>query len=184
VAVQNKTTPAKLAAEVRRRLKAGGSAKRARSVRRFFKEEVRSYGWRPGDLRRFSLRLRRDILKQFDLAFLFDVADRLFTEDINEEKNVAVFLLENMTGKFGDADFKRLESWLPRVANWSDHDALVHYLIAPMLVSKPARANCVFRWARSPNHWFRRAACVALIQGTRRQLFLEEIIRLSDLLFG
>jgi 3-methyladenine DNA glycosylase AlkD len=86
---------------------------------------------------------------------------------------VALFLLENLTGKFGDAEFKRLESWLARISNWSDHDALAHYLIAPMMVAKPARANRVFRWARSPNRWLRRAACVALIQGTRRQLFLE-----------
>jgi hypothetical protein len=56
------------------------------------------------------------------LSFLLDVADRLFAGAVNEEKTVAVFLLENITGKFGDDEFKLLESWLPRISNWSDHD--------------------------------------------------------------
>ena len=98
--------------------------------------------------------------------------------------NVAVFLLENITDKFGDEEFRLLESWLPRISNWSDHDALVHYLIAPMVVAKPARASRVFHWAKSRNRWFRRAACVALIQGARRKMFFPEIIRLSGTLLS
>jgi 3-methyladenine DNA glycosylase AlkD len=182
--VEKKTTPAKLAAEIRIFLKRGGSEDRARGVQRFFKEEIQSRGWRTADLRRVSLRLRREILRQYGLSFLLDVADRLFAGAVNEEKNVAVFLLENMTGKFQDAQFKLLESWLPRISNWSDHDALVHYVIAPMMVAKPLRANKVFRWAESPNRWFRRAACVALIQGARRKMFLPQIICLSDRLLS
>jgi 3-methyladenine DNA glycosylase AlkD len=59
---------------------------------------------------------------------------------------------------------------------------LVHYLIAPLIASKPDRAGRVFRWAKSRDHWHRRAACVALIQGTRLRMFSDEIKRLSDLL--
>ena len=53
-----------------------------------------------------------------------------------------------------------------------------------MIVAKPSRANTVFRWAKSPVRWHRRAACVALIQGTRRRMFLPEVIRLSNLLLS
>jgi 3-methyladenine DNA glycosylase AlkD len=38
------------------------------------------------------------------------------------------------------------------------------------------------RWAKSPNRWRRRAACVALIRGTRAKMFFPEITKLSDLL--
>jgi len=146
---------------------------------RFFKEEIRSYRWRTGDLRRAVVHKRREILKQFDLKFLLQVADNLFNGDINEDKNAAVFLLEDLTDKFGDPEFSLLKSWLPRISNWSDHDALVHYLIGPMIATKPARAKNVFRWAKSPDRWHRRAACVALIQGTRQKMFFPEIVRLS-----
>jgi 3-methyladenine DNA glycosylase AlkD len=153
-------------------------------VQRFFREEVQSHGWRTADLRRAALRWRREILQESDLKFLLQVADHLFAGTINEDKNVAVFLLENITDKFGDQEFRLLESWLPRISNWSDHDALVHYLIAPMVVAKPARASRVFHWAKSRNRWFRRAACVALIQGARRKMLFSEIIRLSATLLS
>lgn len=177
-------TSASVADEIRRALKAGGSAARSTSVQRFFKEEVRSHGWRTAELRRAAIRWRREILQQSDLKFLVQVADNLFAGQVNEDKNAAVFLLENITGKFGDEEFELLESWLPRINNWSDHDALVHYLIAPMIVAKPGRARKVFGWAKSKNRWFRRAACVALIQGTRRKMFFLEIMELSELLLS
>jgi 3-methyladenine DNA glycosylase AlkD len=181
---RRKVTPRSVADEIRRSLKTGGSVERSASVQRFFKEEVQAHGWRTADLRRASIRWRREILQQSDLEFLLRVADNLFTGAVNEEKNVAVFLLEDITARFGDEEFERLESWLPRISNWSDHDALVHYLIAPMIVAKPARARKVFRWAKSRNRWYRRAACVALIQGTRRKMFFAEIAKLSGLLLS
>jgi len=182
--VRRKITPAWAAAEIRRSLKLGGSPERSSSVQRFFKEVVQSHGWRTADLRREARRWRREILQQSDLKFLCEVADNLFEGMVNEEKNVAVFLLENITAKFGDEQFEMLESWLSRIRNWSNHDGLAHYLIAPMMAAEPARAKKVFRWAKSPNHWFRRAACVALIQGTRRRMFSSEIRRLCGILLS
>ena len=181
---QRKTTIASISDEIRCRLKAGCCAQRSARVRRFFKEEVHSYGWRTADLRREALGWRREILQQFDHKFLFQVADNLFAGKVNEDKHAAVFLLENITAKFGNEEFTLLESWLPRISNWSDHDALVHYLIAPMIAAKPARVRKVFRWAKSPDRWFRRAACVALIQGTRQKMFFPATTRLCDRLLS
>jgi 3-methyladenine DNA glycosylase AlkD len=89
-------------------------------------------------------------------------------------------MLEKVVTELGDSEFKLFESWLGRVTSWADHDALVHYLIAPMIVAKPVRISRVFRWAKSRNRWHRRAGCVALIQGTRQKMFFREIMRLSD----
>ena len=44
-------------------------------------------------------------------------------------------LLEDMTTQFGRSEFKLFESWLDRVTSWADHDALVHYLIGPMVAA-------------------------------------------------
>jgi len=86
--------------------------------------------------------------------------------------------------EFGHGEFKLFESWLDRISSWADHDALVHDLIAPMVASSPARVKNVFRWANSPNRWHRRAACVALIRGTRAKMFFPEITKLSNSLLG
>ncbi len=163
-------------------LKDGGSAQHARGVQWFFKEEIKSHGWYTSDLRRTAATLRREIKKEHGLDFLIKVADDLFSGSILEEKIAAVLLLEKLVRELGDLEFALFESWLERTNSWSDHDALVHYLIAPMLVAKPARSAKVFSWAKSPNRWHRRAACVAMIRGTRAHMFFPEIKKLSDFL--
>jgi 3-methyladenine DNA glycosylase AlkD len=181
---QLKTTPAAVAAQLRRVLKNGGSAEHGAGVQWFFKDEIKSHGWCTADLRRAAVRFRREVRKEHGLDFLIEVADRLFSGPVLEEKMAAVFLLEKLDGEFGDAEFKLFETWLDRISSWSDHDALVHDLIAPMIASRPARAKTVFRWAKSPSRWHRRAACVALIRGSRAKIFLPEIIKLSDFLLS
>lgn len=177
-------TPAYIAAHIRRVLQDGGTAPHTEEVQRFFKEEIKSRGWYTAELRKVAVRFRRAILRERSLEFLLQVADELFSGRILEEKIFAVFLMEKLTDEFGDDEFRLFESWLLRISSWADHDALVHYLIAPMVVAKPDRAGRVFRWAKSPDRWHRRAACVALIQGTRRKMFPSEIERLSNLLLS
>ena len=181
---KSKVGSAHIAAQIRRTLRDGGSAEHAKGVQWFFKDKIKSHGWYTADLRHAAVRLRRELRKERALDFLVEVADRLFSGSVLEEKIVAVFLLEKLDAEFGDDEFRRFESWLDRISSWADHDALVHDLIAPMIVNKPARAKTVFRWAKSSNRWRRRAACVALIRGARAKMFFPEIKTLSDLLLA
>ena len=180
----SKPSPKKVAADIRRALKDGGSAEHASGVQWFFKDEIKSHGWYTDDLRRAVRQCRRDILREHDFDFLVRVADELFSGTVLEEKVAGVFLLENLDAQFGDAEFRRFEMWLDRVSSWADHDGLVHYLIAPIVAAKPARVKTIFRWARSKDRWHRRAACVALIRGAREKMFFPEIVKLSELLLG
>lgn len=180
--VMRKITPEYIAAHIRRVLKDGGSAPHAEGVQGFFKEEIKSRGWYAAELRKVAVRFRRAILRERDLQFLVLVADRLFRGRVLEEKVFSVFLLEKLVNQLGDREFRLFESWLPRISSWADHDGLVHYLIAPMIAAEPGRARSVFVWAKSASRWHRRAACVALIQGTRRKMFFSEIVRLSNIL--
>jgi 3-methyladenine DNA glycosylase AlkD len=182
--MSSKFGPAEVAAEIRNLLRERRSPEHAAEVQRFFKEGIQSHGWRTADLRRTIRQWRRQILLENDFDFLVNIADDLFSGSINEEKNAAVFLLEEMDAKCDDREFKLFETWLDRISNWSDHDGLVHYLIAPMVAAKPARAKNVFRWAKSKTRWHRRAACVALIRGARKKMFFPEIARLSDFLLA
>ena len=179
-AAESKITAATVAAQIRRALRDGGSADHATSVQWFFKDEIKSHGWYTADLRRAAVGFRRELRKEHGLDFLIAVADQLFSGSVLEEKIAAVFLLEKLDGEFGDSEFGLFESWLDRISSWADHDALVHDLIAPMIASKPVRAKTVFRWAKSTKRWHRRAACVALIRGTRAKLFFPEITKLSN----
>jgi 3-methyladenine DNA glycosylase AlkD len=178
----SRSSPANVADQIRRALKDGGSKEHAAGVQWFFKGEIKAHGWYTADLRRAMRQCRREILREYDFDFLVDVADRLFSGRVLEEKVAAVFLLEKLNAKCADREFRMFETWLDRISSWADHDGLVHYLIAPMLAAEPRRVNFVFRWAKSRDRWHRRAACVALIQGTRVNLFFPQIVKLSDLL--
>lgn len=162
----------------------GGSAEHAAGVQWFFKEEIKSHGWYTADLRRAMRRCRHDILREHDFNFLVDVADKLFCGSVLEEKVAAVFLLEKMDAQFTNRELRLFESWLDRIGSWADHDALVHYLIAPMVAANPARSKNMFRWAKSSNRWHRRAACVALIRGARAKMLFPEIVKLSNSLLA
>lgn len=169
--------PAYIAAHIRRVLEDGGSAPHGQEKQRFFREEVATRGWRTPELRQLALRFRKVLLAEHGLDYALQVADQLFRGDVLEEKSVAVEILRGSVAKFGDREFRLFDGWLERVSNWADHDALVMYLIGPMLANQPARASCVAQWARSNNRWRRRAAAVALIRGVRKRIFLAEAKR-------
>jgi 3-methyladenine DNA glycosylase AlkD len=173
-------TPSYIADHIRRVLKDGGSAPHSEDVQHFFKEQIQSRGWYTAELRKFALRFQRSIARERGMDFLVQVADELFSGQILEEKVMAVLLLEKQISNFGDNEFRLFASWLDRISSWADHDALAHCLLAPMVAAAPARGREVFRWAKSPNRWRRRAACVALIRGARQQRFFAEITRLSN----
>lgn len=176
--------PAEIAAQIRRALKNGGSAEHAKGVQWFFKDVIQSHGWYTADLRRAARNFRRELKKERGLNFLIEVADQLFSGSVLEEKILAVFLLENLEAEFGEREFKLFASWLDRISSWADHDGLVHYLIAPMVAADPRRVASVFRWAKSPKRWHRRAACVAVIRGARAKMFFAEITKLADALLS
>jgi 3-methyladenine DNA glycosylase AlkD len=169
---------------IREDLRRGGSREHAQGVQWFFKDEIQSHGWYTADLRRFARNTSRGIQKTEGLGFLVQVADRLFTGDVLEEKVFAVLLLENSVAKFGEREFKLFESWLDRVSSWADHDGLVHYLIGPMVAADHRRTARALCWARSKNRWRRRAAAVSLIRAGRQKMFFPEIVRVSETLLA
>ncbi len=157
----------------------GASAPHTEEVQRFFKDEIQSRGWYTNELRKLARRFARVIRNEEGLNYLVEVADNLFNGSILEEKILAVLLLERCVGDFTSAHFKVFEQWLDRVSAWADHDALVQYIIGPMIVADPRRLRRVFVWSRSPNRWRRRASAVALLRGTNCGLFWDEVQQIT-----
>jgi len=141
-----------MADHIRRVLLDGASAPHSEDVQRFFKEEVASRGWYTAELRKVAYRFHRVLLKEHGVEYLVAVADDLFRGRVLEEKTMAVMLLEKSVHELGAKQF-RLFEWLDRISNWADHDALLHYLIGPMMADEASRARHVFVWARSRNRW-------------------------------
>ena len=175
-------TPAYIAKHIRRVLKDGGSAPHTKEVQRFFKHEIQSRGWYTAELRKVATRFSRTILAEQGLPFLVQVSEQLFRGDVLEEKVFAVMLLEDLTEHFGPLEFKLFESWLNRISSWADHDALVHYLIGPMIAGYARYLPRTLIWARRRSTWHQRAAAVSLIHSTRRHKNFGHIQKLTEML--
>jgi 3-methyladenine DNA glycosylase AlkD len=175
-------TPSYIAKHIRLVLKNGGSAPHAIEVQRFFKHEIQSRGWYSDELRKVARRFRRTIIAEYGSPFLLQVADQLFRGEVQEEKNFAVMLLQDSVGELGKPEFKLLESWLDRVGSWADHDALVHYLIGPMIAGDATLLSLPPRWAKQKSRWHQRAAAVSLIHSTRQHKNFGDIQRITEML--
>ena len=175
-------TPSYIANHIRRVLLDGASAPHTEEVQRFFKHEVKSRGWYTAELRKLAVRFRRTIVAESGMPFLLQVADQLFRGQVLEEKVVAVSMLQGIVGDFGNPEFKLFESWLDRVGTWADHDALVHYLVGPMIAKDDLLLSRPPRWAKSKNRWHQRAAAVSLIHSTRQHKHFDHIQRVTEIL--
>ena len=179
----NTTQPASAAIrEIVRHLEQHGCPEHAAGAQRYFKETVKSSGWRAPDLRAYARAVHKAL--GADPRLLMDVAERLFAGKTLEEKALGVLALQPSLRRFGDGEFRRLEGWLKLVISWGDHDALATYLLGPMIVADPRRLKRPLRWAASPDRWHKRAAAVSLIHGIRRGLFMEEARAITDRLLA
>lgn len=158
----------------------GASAPHTAEVERFFKEEVTSRGWYTDEIRKLARRFEKVIKGDAGLDYLIAVADELFQGDVLEEKILAVFLLERSVNEFNRKQFKLFETWIDRVSTWADHDALIHYIIGPLMAADESRVERAFRWSRSRNRWHRRAAAVSLIRATRERRYFNHVVRMTD----
>ena len=171
-----------IADHLRRVLVDGGSAPHTEGVQHFFKDEIQSRGWYTGELRKVARRFSKVIRNEQGVDYLVEVADNLFHGNVLEEKVLAVLVLEPCVKDFTAVHFKLFDGWLDRVSTWADHDALVQYVIGHMMVADPRRVKRVFVWSRSKNRWRRRAAAVALLRGTNKGMFWDEVQEIADAL--
>lgn len=177
-------TPTYIAKHIRTVIKDGGSAPHTEEVQHFFKHQVKARGWYTAELRKLAVRFRRTIVAERGVDYLLEVADQLFRGDVLEEKIFAVLMLQGIVENFGKSEFNLFESWLDRVSMWADHDALVHYLIGPMIAADVAFLSRPPRWARKRTRkpWHRRAAAVSLIHSTREHKNFGDIQRIAEVL--
>jgi len=170
--MHTRQTPGVVSREIAIHLERHGCPAHAAGAQRYFKDEVKCWGWRTKDLRSYARAVHAALAP--DPELLLNVAERLFAEASLEEKGLGVLILQPSMKRFGGREFRRLEGWLDRVATWADHDTLTMTLLGPMIVADPRRVARPLRWAASRDRWHKRASAVSLIPGIRQGLFMEE----------
>ncbi|HOD40898.1 MAG: DNA alkylation repair enzyme [bacterium ADurb.Bin243] len=163
-------------------LKAGADDKIKETARRFFKEEVKVYGFKTAEVTKVGKELLKE-LKEKQKAEIFELCEELWRSGYMEESFIACAWAYSLRAKFEPADFRTFEKWAGGyVSNWASCDTLCNHTIGTFVEMYPEYIDKLKKWAVSKNRWMRRAAAVSLIVPARKGKFLAEIFEISDIL--
>lgn len=163
-------------------LRAAGTPAGQASARRFFKEDIRTYGVKSAASKALA-RPFIQALKKEPKAAAFAVCGELWKSGYMEETLIACDLSYSRRKEFAAGDFRLFEHWLHEyVTNWAACDTFCNHTVGEFLMRFPDKLPVLLKWARSKNRWVRRAAAVSLIIPARKGLWLEEALQIATVL--
>ena len=167
---------------IRRELKANADEKTRQSIQRFFKEQVKSYGVKTDIVHKIAKKHWSEV-KLLDKKGIFQICEELYRSGIIEEAFVPAFWLPNMAEKFETEDLATFRAWIEKyIDNWAECDVLCNHTVGDLIEKYPETVSELKKWAKSENHWLKRAAAVSLIIPAKRGEFLKDVFEISDIL--
>ena len=111
----------------------------------------------------------------WSLADAVAFADAMMVDRYLETKTVGIELLARYRRQFTPRLLDTFKRWLSSgcSSNWATTDAISAYLIGPLLVEHPERADTMRSWSTHRNLWVRRASIVSLIPSIRKGVALD-----------
>ena len=168
-------------AAIRKELSDNADPDIARSSRRFFKEEIRCYGMKTPAVVKIAKQHWKEIRSR-DKADIFSLCEELYRSGYIEESFIVSTWAHLLSPRFEPEDLAVFEQWIDTwITNWASCDGFCNHAVGDFMVKYPERVEDLKRWARSPNRWMRRAACVSLIVPAKHGEFLDEAFTLADI---
>jgi 3-methyladenine DNA glycosylase AlkD len=172
----------KILKQIRASLKKNADAAVKKSMERFFKEGIKSYGVKSAVLSQIARDAHKKI-KPAGKAEIFALCETLMQSGYIEERIIADELAEKQAKEYAESDFKALDRWVKNyVSNWAECDTLCNHSVGSFLMKYPSYIKELKKWARSQNRWVKRASAVSLIIPAKRGLFLRDIFEIADML--
>ncbi len=170
--------------EIRKNLKKNSNKELAAKGKKFFKEEIKSYGYKISDITKFSkeyYKKKKDKPKEK----IFLLCEELWQSGYLEESFIACNWSYYIKEKYMPEDFVIFENWINKyVNNWASCDTLCNHTVGDFIIIYPEYVEKLKEWAKSSNRWARRAAAVSLIIPARKGKFLADIIDIANILLN
>jgi 3-methyladenine DNA glycosylase AlkD len=150
---------------------------------RFFKESFDLYGVKSANIRAVSKK-HYSIIKDFPKDRIFELCEKLFSSMIFEQTIIASDWAHKVKKFYSENDFYLFEKWLSNyVNNWATCDTFGNHAIGDFISMYPQYLeNLKNDWTKSENRWMRRGAAISLVTQARRGEFLDDILKIADLL--
>jgi 3-methyladenine DNA glycosylase AlkD len=152
------------------------------SGKKYFKEEIKSYGISSARVTSIS-KEHFNAIEDKNKSHIFSLCSELWESGYMEESFVACHWSYNVRKQYVPADFEVFEKWVNEyVGNWASCDTLCNHTIGSFIEMYPDYLSGLKRWAKSQNRWTKRASAVTLIIPARKGKFLSEIFEIADIL--
>lgn len=149
---------------------------------KFFKENVKIYGWKAAQLKELS-KLHYKSLPDRSKSAVFALCEELWKSGYMEEAGIACIWSYNVKKQYRPEDFMVFEKWINKyVTNWAACDTLCNHSVGTLVELYPEFLEGLKKWAKSGNRWVKRASAVSLIVPARKGRFLKDIFVIADIL--
>lgn len=168
--------------EIRQELRQNADEAIRASSKRFFKEDVKTYGTKTAFVTKLAKKHFAGI-KHASKAEVFALCDELWRSGYLEESFIACNWSYAIRKQYEPNDFTVFEKWVNTyVSNWAACDTLCNHTVGAFIEMYPAYVEKLQVWAALSNRWARRAAAVSLIVPARHGKFLNEACEIADIL--
>ncbi|SNR32246.1 3-methyladenine DNA glycosylase AlkD [Lutibacter flavus] len=172
----------KIIKNIQTELKNRSDEKVKESSQRFFKEEIKVYGVKAAIVHKIA-KENFKLIKDKPKLEIFKLCEELLQSGYTEEALIAYDWSYFIRKKYEPTDFLIFEKWVDTyITNWATCDTLCNHTIGTFIVMYPNYLNDLIKWTQSENRWKKRAAAVSLIVPARRGHFINEILKIADLL--
>jgi 3-methyladenine DNA glycosylase AlkD len=168
--------------KIRQELKQNSDEKTQKTGQNFFKEKTKFYGVKTAIVSKIGKEYFKDI-KDKKKTEIFDLCEELWRSGYMEESFIACNWSYFIRKDYEPKDFKVFEKWVNNyVSNWASCDTLCNHTVGTFVEMYPEYLSDLKKWAKSKNHWMRRASVVSLIIPAKQGKFLKDIFEIADTL--
>lgn len=168
--------------EIRRELKQNNDENTKKTGQYFFKERIKLYGVKSAIVKKIAKKFFIAI-KEKKKREIFDLCEALWQSGYIEESFIACNWSYFVRESYEPGDFTVFEKWVNTyVTNWALCDTLCNHTVGAFVEMYPEYLSNLKKWARSKNHWMRRASAVSFIIPAKQGKFLKDIFGIADIL--
>ena len=165
---------------VRKRLIENSDEKTKAGSKRYFKEQIETYGVKSAVVGQISKEIYSQVA-DFSKNEIFELCEELWKSGMLEESFIACNWSYAVRKQFIESDFSIFERWVNHyVSNWASCDTFCNHTIGAFLQLYPQFAQKMKEWTHSHNRWVKRASAVSFILPARKGLFKEDIFDIAN----
>jgi 3-methyladenine DNA glycosylase AlkD len=169
--------------EIRAKLEENIDENTRESGKRYFKEQVTTYGVKTATVEKIAKEFFNIIKTDKNKTEIFTLCDQLWQSGYMEESFIACNWSYALNKQFEEKDWQIFENWVNNyVSNWASCDTLCNHTVGSFVEMYPQYINELKKWSKSGNRWVKRASAVTLIISARKGLFLNDIFEIANTL--